>query len=1043
MKRTNIAFSVNGSLLKVPLEGSLIAQNGSYAFSGRLIFPRNATAKESLLMLAGSNPNDSDILGLLPEIRLADTSVTISSDTLSIDFIADGLAFLYVKQGANSLLLFDLEQKQIPDDSFLKGITENLGLQKISISCVTGGKRINPVPLPGKYEIPTIPSLFSPDSSLLYTKLDFTDKEVFPALKVVGALFGLSEVELLIGRNSRKEWMGHIQLPIFKGGVLEAKSLALSFTTGKEPSFGLSGDFSLTINQKEVCFKTNSRFGKEVMLSAEQADNDVLDLPPFQFSQMALALSAGAANTEMTVCGRISLRKLNVFGAFAAGYSKQTRVVAPKMFSLAISDITLQEVVESIAGIEIKGDTLLNQLSVEGIKIPEQKREGDAESIQRNISEWGNWLRGLTEHLTEEKKGTEKEFTCTLRANRHIAVMDKAYMRHYVLIPDGNSYIPQVEAQFIVAKEEVRLGGYQVEKGTFVCANICIFGTRVMAYLNMAEDEISACMAVSPIRKSGVLEITGTPNAIGKAPIASPPAIVSSIINLSKQEKGAICYFSASKKNGINLYLDAHINILKLIEINATIQMSKGMVRIDTCGTFLSLFDYALSLECSYGDFDHASFKVLLVVNTSKLKERFVQVQQKIKDAQKAISNQKDKITEKFNSAQREVDKLKGRIDAFDRELADLRAKKSKAGVFKKIKYAFQILGVEIAKKAVQGAMAIAKGALKLAEEVAKAPFTVANLALDMVNAIIEGALNLFYIERLVIGAELGKQNGFLFEMDFVLFGNKHSIQYQAGKDIAQGNKVLSELDNRAANKSELQIKTMPQLKGTPRSAEELEFSLDELAESFASGRVSIDSAYHITQETQKLYAEYVDAQMDYAEREELETALTHTNWKIQEYMELTEKMGQNAQKAINVLDQIKEKPMLKAHSITTGENSREGISIESVLLHKKQLLNQLTHINEQHKSLKEVLNAKERGFHHPSLLIKKGKAEHQFQENIPLFWTKMQNLLITEGEKAINNDFIIPGYEPSIMKEFEKTNRLQRKNGAKARKGYIPRMEN
>lgn len=404
------------------------------------------------------------------------------------------------------------------------------------------------------------------------------------------------------------------------------------------------------------------------------------------------------------------------------------------------------------------------------------------------------------------------------------------------------------------------------------------------------------------------------------------------------------------------------------------------MIRIDTCGTFLSLFDYALSLECSYGDFDHASFKVLLVVNTSKLKERFVQVQQKIKDAQKAISNQKDKIAEKFNSAQREVNKLKGRIDAFDRELADLRAKKSKAGVFKKIKYAFQILGVEIAKKAVQGAMAIAKGALKLAEEVAKAPFTVANLALDMVNAIIEGALNLFYIERLVIGAELGKQNGFLFEMDFVLFGNKHSIQYQAGKDIVQGNNVLSELDNRAANKSELQIKTMPQLKGTPCPAEELEFSLDELAESFASGRVSIDSAYRITQETQKLYAEYVDAQMDYAEREELETALTHTNWKIQEYMELTEKMGQNAQKAINVLDQIKEKPMLQTPSITTGENSREGISIESVLSHKEQLLNQLAHINEQHKNLKEVLNQKKEGFiiHHH--LSRKGRQDISFK---------------------------------------------------------------
>ena len=377
MKNTNIAFFTNGSLLKIPFEGSLIYQNSSYVFSGRLIIPENATVKESLLMLTDSKSIGNDIISLIPEIKLTNTSVTISSDTFSIDFIANGLTFLYLKQGKNSLLLFDMEQKQIPNDSFLKGITKNLGLKKIFIFCVASGQRINLDSLPGKYEIPTIPSLFSPDSSLLYTKLNFTDKEVFPALKIIGTLFGLSEVELLIGHNSRKEWMGHIQLPTFDGGFLEAKNLALSFNT-KKPSFGLNGDFLLKISDKKIKFKTYSQFGEEVMLSAEQADNDILDLSPFQFSQMALTLSAGTENTEMAVCGRITLRKLNVFGAFAAGYSKRTRVVTPKMFSLAISDITLQEVVESIAGIEIKGETLLNQISIEGIKIPEQKKDGNA-----------------------------------------------------------------------------------------------------------------------------------------------------------------------------------------------------------------------------------------------------------------------------------------------------------------------------------------------------------------------------------------------------------------------------------------------------------------------------------------------------------------------------------------------------------------------------------------------------------------------------------------------------------------------------------------
>lgn len=1040
MKKASIIFITDGSLLKIPFEGFLIYQNNSYALSGRLIFPENATAQESLLMLTDSKSIGSEIISLVPKVKPASTSVTISSDMLSVAFIVNGFTFLYLKQKDNTLLLFNMAQEQIPDESYFKEIATSLGLKKLFIVCAVGGKHINPASLPGEYKIPTIPFLFSSTSSLLYTKLYFNDEKIFPVLKVIGVLFGLSEVELLIGHNGPQKWMGHIRLPSFNEGILKAKNLALTFDIGKEPNFGLNGEFLLRISNKEVKFKTSSQFGKEVMLSAEQADNDVLDLPPFQFRQMALALNAGTQNTEMAICGRITLRKLNVFGAFAAGYSKQTRIITPKMFSLSISDITLQEVTESVAGIEIKGETLLNEISIEGIKVPEQRKEGHARSIQKNISEWGNWLRGLTEDLTKEGKGTEKDFTCTLKENQCIAVMDKAYMRHYILIPDGNSYIPQIEAQFMLAKEDIQLGSYHVEKGAFVCANICLFGTRTMVYLNMKADEITACMTISPIRKSNVLEITGTRKTQEKAPIVSPPAIVSSIISLSKQEKGAICYFSASKNNGINFYLDAHINILQLIEVNASIQMSKGMVRIDTCGTFLSLFDYALSLECSYGDFDNASFKVLLVADTSKLKEKFQKVQQKIKDAQKAISDQKSKITEKFNNARKEVDKLQRQIDAFDRELANLQTKKSKAGFFKKIKYAFQILGIEIAKKAVQGAMTIAKSALKLAEEVAKAPFTIANLALDMVNAIIEGALNLFYIERLVIGTELGKQNGFLFEMNFVLFGTHHSIQYLTGKTITSGDSVLSELDSRAAQKSDLQINEIPPLRGSSFT-EEFEFSLDELAESFESGKIAIDSTYHITHETQKLYAQYIDSQMDYAEREEIETTLTNTNWKIQEYMELTEKMQQSAQKAINVLNQIKEEPQLQARPVT-GEKSLNAIPMESILLHKEQLQEQLSHINEQYNILKETLNKREKEFQDSSHLIKKESFKGKFQANPSLFKIKMQDLLIAEGEKAINNDFIIPCYEPSIMKELEVPSLLQSKNSIKVRKGYIARMD-
>jgi hypothetical protein len=60
MKRTNIAFFTNGSLFKIPFEGSLIYQNSFYVLS----FPQNATVKESILMLTDSHSIGSEIISL-------------------------------------------------------------------------------------------------------------------------------------------------------------------------------------------------------------------------------------------------------------------------------------------------------------------------------------------------------------------------------------------------------------------------------------------------------------------------------------------------------------------------------------------------------------------------------------------------------------------------------------------------------------------------------------------------------------------------------------------------------------------------------------------------------------------------------------------------------------------------------------------------------------------------------------------------------------------------------------------------------------------
>lgn len=728
----------------------------------------------------------------------------------------------------------------------------------------------------------------------------------------------------------------------------------------------------------------------------------------------------------------IQLRKIDAFEALALRYTKQTCIATPKMFSLAVSDITLQEVVESIAGIDIPRNTILNEISIQGINMPDKKERVTPAEVETRLSEWGNKLRKMVEG---KGNGAESDFTYTLRENNRISIMDKAYMRHYALIPDGNSYIPQVEAQFILAKEDIQLGEYHVSRGAFVCANIRILGAQVVTFLNMSDNDVTACMMIAPIRKAGVLEITGTRDSIAKAPLMNPPAIVNSIINLSKKEQGAICYFSASKGKGVNLYLDAHINLLSVIVINANIQMSKGMVRIDTSGVLLSVFKYVLSIECTYRDFDNASFSILLAIDTSALKEKFKKVQKKIQEAKRAVSANKDGVYKKFEEAKRKVDGLQSQINSFNRQIADKRNARSHAGFFKKIKYAFQIAGLEIAKAAVVCAMGIAKAALSIAQKVANAPFTIANLALDMVNAILEGAMNLFYIERFVIMATVGAKNGFLFDMDFVLFGRKHAIQYKVDAlSEDQGDTILNDLDDQMSQKAELNAKEMPQL-DIPEHLDELDFNLEHLAESLEAGKISVNSAHDIIRNTEMLYAKYIDSEMDFAEKDELETAFIQNSLMIKEYTDLSDKMNKSALEALNILN-IPEKNM------NLQAKSGDGNILEDLLEEKNNLLNTLQNIQDQNEVLKKTLDDTAKDIKLSKTIARKGHGE-QIRVNADWnsFASDMEDMLVEEADKSIGNHYIVPGYEPAVIDAVRDFGTLVKKSNVKAREGYTNRI--
>lgn len=113
---------------------------------------------------------------------------------------------------------------------------------------------------------------------------------------------------------------------------------------------------------------------------------------------------------------------------------------------------------------------------------------------------------------------------------------------------------------------------------------------------------------------------------------------------------------------------------------------------------------------------------------------------------------------------------------------------------------------------------------------------------------------------------------------------------------------ILNDLDDQMSQKAELNAKEMPQL-DIPEHLDELDFNLEHLAESLEAGKISVNSAHDIIRNTEMLYAKYIDSEMDFAEKDELETAFIQNSQMIKEYTDLSDKMNKSAQEALNILN--------------------------------------------------------------------------------------------------------------------------------------------
>lgn len=1033
MGKTNIALQINGTFFQIPLQGNVIFAKGDYEFSGRLILDKKTTITDCLSQMGDGNRIDAKIKSILPDWEIEEALVMIKSNEALLKLKVSGISVFYCRRGNGNLLLFDCESSQIPNDSVIKKFTQFLSIDQLKVIAAIGSERIAPPEwAASQLKLLPIPAqTFDSNSSLLLTRFVITDKSPVP-IQALSKLIGLNELSLFIG-VSRQEWCTVISLPVIDNQLMRATDLVLMLKVGKTGvSVGLQGGFDIKLSGKTISFYTACQLGTtSFFLSASQrsVSNQTASIAigRMQLSNMALSIGYSLQGFQFAVCCRITLKKINLFGAIALGYSG---ILRPHLFSIALSDLTLKDVIESVADIEIPVQWL-NEFAIRGIKI-EGQRLPNTTFRDSDIPAWGSMFR---QSIGDQNTGGgEKDFTYMTKSNGDIVLTDKAYMRHYCIMKSGGALQVQAEAQFLIADEDITLGEYHVTKGCFLCATIQILNLKVALFLNVIPGvSVIGCVRIAPF-SNAFISIGASDYNSSTPKVSSPPALVASMMKGATSERGAICYFEASKAKGVNFFLDAKIKLLSAIEFQTRIILTKGLVSINASGNILNLFRYALKVECSYGDFNNMRFMFILVVDTSGLKDKFNQVRRRIESARNKVSEAQRRVNDKFYAAKSKVDSLQNEINNFDRQISDKKYDLKHSNIFKKIKIAFQITGLEIARAAVWCAMKVARGVLDVAQRAANLAMDLSKGVLDMVNIILKGVLDLFYINRFTIAVDLKKKPGFLFNIDFVIFGKNYNLEYNAGSRI----NVVGELDSAMCNKSDNDLRAVEsgmQSKEAPIEEVEIEYSLDQLAESMKQGGNSVRAGRETIQELLNIYRSRIDGEIDLSEKEELQVAYIESLQGINEYVGVSSHIGSSADEALSVISEA-DIPEPKG-------DPEEKQKLDDFIQAKEQLATDIRSLQDANIQIKEEIERSIDIFSGDlatkDRVTPKNKIENPDWDG---FVDSMHEVLVKKAQGVQGNFFTNIGYEQSIHDALDENATIVKKSHIQyAPSDYTPKL--
>ncbi len=611
---------------------------------------------------------------------------------------------------------------------------------------------------------------------LLYSQMSLQGEGAW--VQAVRSLFGLKEAELFIGGGG-DGFFGAISIPAFHTDFMEGSDLYLmAALKGRVPSMELHGSFRFSyLPQVEFsvnCALSAERFMIEALASMEEP---VPLAGPFSLGDTCLAVGFDRG-PSFAMFTNLYIRKLHLFGAVMLGVTGPA--VELKLLSVAVSDLSIPSLVENLLGMEIDGIETIDFIRILGLPFQEMESFSKAEL---EAADERRLVQSFNRQVTDPSLVLEETQVKAYPFGGGVDLVDQKRMRHYYIRPDGRL---QLSAQFYYASVDTVLGNYTVQKGMFLCGVIEIFRLRLEVLFSFREKEGVLAYACIPSVDLGFLKLG--PSKGGASSGETLPIPADSVLYqfMGKEQKGVVFFLSAGKEDVI-FFLDGRVELLSILSFETRIIFCKGYVSVDVGFSWLVIFDVRLHIKVDYRSFETGGFEFSLVMDVSKLAKKLRAVQASIEGAVKRCREKINQATKEIDRAQNHVNELYSQIDSLNRKISQCKADIKNAKWWKKafvaIAKGVEIGAYEVAKAGIYAAIGVATAALQVAKKVVQLAGVVGEAVLKAVNAVIDGALSLFYINKLELyGKASMEEQSFRAAIEFVALGKTYRYETRFGK---------------------------------------------------------------------------------------------------------------------------------------------------------------------------------------------------------------------------------------------------------------------